>query len=356
MPLLPKVSVVLITYNHEKFIEEAIGSILNQDYKNFELIIIDDGSRDKTAEKIKVFNDPRIRYQYQENQGPSSAINAGLKAVHGSYIAIMSGDDIALPMRLSTQVNYLDHHPTISIVFSKVDIINETGVIFAKHPLAKLFNQFIDANMERHEMFRDLFFFGNKLNGVTPMFRHEAITKMGGFYTASLQLQDYLMWFDFLKHGEIGLLNQTLLQYRILNNSDNLSSKKNYKRIYFEQFAVFDKLLDNIDEGFFRETFKDDLLNKDFYGINAFNLEKAFVYMKHKEGLIKAIGLRNLFYLLQDEQFLAVYKHDYKKTLAEYYQLTNQAYINDENMLHPNMQFLLAFKRFLLRVIHYFFH
>src|SRR5579872_7310553 len=91
---LPLISVVLITYNHEKYIAEAIQSILDQTFTDFELIIVNDGSTDKTEEIIKSFNDKRINYIYQKNQGPSVTTNVGIMAAKGKYIAIMPGDDV----------------------------------------------------------------------------------------------------------------------------------------------------------------------------------------------------------------------------------------------------------------------
>ncbi|MBC1296726.1 glycosyltransferase family 2 protein, partial [Nostoc sp. UCD122] len=101
------ISVTMTTYNHDKYIGEAVESILNQTYTNFELIIVNDGSNDKTDEIIRKFRDERITYIYQENQGTSSAINRAILNSRGKYIAFMSGDDICYPHRLETQYNYL---------------------------------------------------------------------------------------------------------------------------------------------------------------------------------------------------------------------------------------------------------
>ena len=102
------ISVILSTHNDEKTISDAIKSILNQSYYNFELIIINDGSNDNTKQVIKSFNDKRIVYlENKKNIGRSRSRNNAIKISKGDFIAIIDGDDIAAPNRLHVQINYL---------------------------------------------------------------------------------------------------------------------------------------------------------------------------------------------------------------------------------------------------------
>ncbi len=103
----PKVSVVMPTFNGERFISIAIKSILSQTYTNFEFIIVDDGSTDKSASIIKNFYDDRIKYIYQDNRGPASAYNTGFKNATTDFIFVMDHDDISYPIRLEKQLEYL---------------------------------------------------------------------------------------------------------------------------------------------------------------------------------------------------------------------------------------------------------
>lgn len=102
MEALPRITVLLPVYNGGKYIRTAIHSILTQTYKNFELYIVDDGSTDNTKEVIGEFTDQRIRYEYIEHAGLSSAINYGLKNASCDIVARMDADDISLPKRLET--------------------------------------------------------------------------------------------------------------------------------------------------------------------------------------------------------------------------------------------------------------
>lgn len=113
----PRVTVLMPAYNAEKFLLESIGSILDQTFKDFEFLIIDDGSTDGSAEIIRSYSDPRIRFvQNTENLKLTATLNAGLALARGEYIARMDADDFSLPERLAKQVMFLDTHPAVGIV------------------------------------------------------------------------------------------------------------------------------------------------------------------------------------------------------------------------------------------------
>src|SRR5262249_52951798 len=122
----PLISVTIVTYNHEKFIGEAVASVLRQTFADFEAVVVDDGSTDRTGEIIRSFSDPRIRYLHQANQGPSGATNTALAACRGKYVAFMAGDDVLHPERLRRQRETYQRGPT-RLLFSGVEFIDEEG-------------------------------------------------------------------------------------------------------------------------------------------------------------------------------------------------------------------------------------
>ena len=111
---MPRVSVVMPAYNAEKYIGEAIDSILNQTFTDFEFIIIDDGSSDRTADIVKSYSDPRIRLLANErNSGIVASLNRGIQKATGKYIARMDADDYSRLDRIKKQVDFLDNHPEV---------------------------------------------------------------------------------------------------------------------------------------------------------------------------------------------------------------------------------------------------
>jgi glycosyltransferase involved in cell wall biosynthesis len=121
------VSILLPVYNEEKCVSEAVYSILAQSYKNYELLIINDGSIDKTGEVILSIKDDRIKYYSRAHLGIVNQLNFGLSIAKGELIARMDADDVCHPNRLEKQIKYLDEHPEISLVGSNIVIINEEG-------------------------------------------------------------------------------------------------------------------------------------------------------------------------------------------------------------------------------------
>jgi teichuronic acid biosynthesis glycosyltransferase TuaG len=117
----PLVSIIMPAYNAEKFIEESINSVIGQTFTNWELVIIDDGSIDNTADIVKrhAINDHRIKYFYQENGRQGKARNAGLKNSKGAFIAFLDADDLWLPDKLTIQVNELSSLSNIDLLFTQ---------------------------------------------------------------------------------------------------------------------------------------------------------------------------------------------------------------------------------------------
>ena len=128
---MTNVSVIIPTYNCDRYIDQAIASVLEQTYTDYELIIVDDGSTDDTAQVIKSYGD-RINYIYQANQGVAQARNRGLAAAQGQYIAFLDQDDVFLPNKLGEQVSCFELHSDAGIIHSGWQRVNCGGEILGK--------------------------------------------------------------------------------------------------------------------------------------------------------------------------------------------------------------------------------
>jgi glycosyltransferase involved in cell wall biosynthesis len=135
---MKKVSVIIPVYGVDKYIGTTLESVLAQTYKNFELLIIDDGSPDRSIKICQQFNDPRIKIIRQENRGPSGARNTGIRQSKGEYLAFIDGDDIWLPEKLEKQVNHLETSPDVGVSFSCTAFIDESGQRLGIYQLPKL--------------------------------------------------------------------------------------------------------------------------------------------------------------------------------------------------------------------------
>lgn len=239
---MPKVSVILTSYNHGKFILESITSVLNQTFSDFELIIIDDASTDNSWEIITSFKDPRIRaIQNPRNMSKGNIKRTVDKYEMGEYIAVHHSDDVWEPTKLEKQVAHLDHYPDIAAVFTQVKVISEEGLPFADitSHLELVFEQ---PNRSRFEWLNYFFYKGNALAHPSVLIRTNCYKKYT-FKKALIQVPDYDFWVKLCLDHEIYILQEKLMRLRILDNAKNVSASRPDSRIRW-QFEYF-QLLEN---------------------------------------------------------------------------------------------------------------
>ena len=203
---MPRVSVLTPVYNAEKYIGDAIGSILSQTFTDFEFIIINDGSTDNTAKIVRKYaaQDKRIKFiDSKKNLGVSAVRNKLLDSARGEYIAYQDADDISVPNRLETQVKFLDENPDVTVVggamlaFPRPELI-----VVPKNP------KIMD------------FCIANAVSNPTVMFRRADVMAIGLRYNPALRTaEDYDFWVRLVKHYNIHNLPNILVNYRVSGTS-----------------------------------------------------------------------------------------------------------------------------------------
>ena len=218
-----KVTVAIASYNHAPFVKEAIQSALSQIGCDLEVIVVDDGSTDGTVDEIRKINDPRLRLIcFQQNQGACIALNRAIQEGTGEYVAVLNSDDVFLSEKLQKQLAFLNANPPIGAVFGFPCFIDENGI-----PLkTSEFNVFEHPNRSRYEWMRYLFDYGNVLCHPTVLIRRECYRKHGYYDPRLAQAPDYDFWLRILLKEEIHILNEPLINYRILPDGLNASSSR----------------------------------------------------------------------------------------------------------------------------------
>ena len=126
--LTPKLSVVMSVLNGEPYLREAVESILNQTFEDFEFIVLDDGSTDNTVQILESYDDPRmVRLYNPANLGLPKSFNRGLSVCRGEFIVRQDADDMSMPSRFMTQLHYLERHPDIGVLGTQMDVVDERG-------------------------------------------------------------------------------------------------------------------------------------------------------------------------------------------------------------------------------------
>lgn len=205
----PLVSMVIPVFNQGEFAVQAIDSVLSQRYPHVQAIVVDDGSTDGTAELVASRFGDRITLIRQNNAGPSAASNAALRVARGEFIALMGGDDLCTPDRLSHQVSILSSGEW-DIVLSRPDLIDENGEPLddARYPV------FFEPR--RHDsIFASLFFDDNYFCAPSATMHRRVVDAIGGFHAGLIQLQDYDYWLRATGQGlRIGLFDHRVVKYR----------------------------------------------------------------------------------------------------------------------------------------------
>jgi glycosyltransferase involved in cell wall biosynthesis len=212
----PLVSVIMPVYNAEKFLKQAIDSILEQTYTNFELIAINDGSSDGSEKILNEYakQDKRLKVISQKNQGIVGTLNRGIGEAKGEYIARMDGDDVSFPRRFEQQVAVLLEQKNIVLVAGGFEIIDEENEF--------LYREVIPAHnrdLKRSMLLR------NPIAHGSVMFRKSAIDTVGGYSNSFGPTEDFELWSRLSLVGDFVALENTIFRWRV--NSTGITSNNN---------------------------------------------------------------------------------------------------------------------------------
>jgi len=219
---LPLISVIIPVFNGERFLEEAVASVVRQEHSPLEIIIIDDGSTDRTAEIAQSFAE-HIRYLRQSNSGPSAARNRGLETARGSIITFLDADDLWPPGKLNHQLSYLINYPSVEIVMGRTQLMRLSAVIDGR-PLFEHFRQP-----------------GLSVNLGAALFRRSAFERVGSFDEAMRYSED-VDWFMRARERalSIGVIEAVTLLYRL--HDQNMTRERDLSNLNF--FKALKKSLD----------------------------------------------------------------------------------------------------------------
>ena len=232
------VSIGMSVYNCSKFVEDAIVSVLKQTYTNWELIIVNDGSTDDTLEKIKTFKDGRIKvFSDNENRGLPTRLNECIELSRGFYFARMDGDDIMMPNRLETQVNYLETHTDIDVVGSLAIMIDEKTKDFAKK------TKYVPQSLN------DVISSGSYFIHPTVM-GHLGWFKQHKYDTEAYRVEDFELWVRTFESSNFFISDDYLLFYREVMTT----YRSKYYQSYLSTKKVLQKYKDKMPDSLYYST------------------------------------------------------------------------------------------------------
>ncbi|CAA9203643.1 hypothetical protein FLA105534_04823 [Flavobacterium bizetiae] len=268
--LNPKITVLMPVYNCELYIKETIDSILDQTFTDFEFLIIDDASTDKTIDIIKAYNDSRIKLIVKPfNTGYTNSLNHGLKIAKGEYIARMDGDDISIVERFEKQVKLLDENIDVAVCGTLFNIIGTSNTVVVP---------------QNHEDIKLGMLKKCCLGHPTVMIRKSYLEKFALNYDVTKEpAEDYDLWTRLLPMAKLHNLQEVLLSYRV--HTSQVSQKRNIQQ---RDIALEIKvnLLNNLN--FEKKNESQDLLRKIILNEEIFSFKEMEQFQYLKNNLLKA--------------------------------------------------------------------
>lgn len=249
------VSVVVPLFNHSAFVGKAVASILAQTLGDLELIVVDDGSTDDGAAVVAGIPDSRLVLLRCERGGTSRALNAGIRAARGSFVAIMGSDDVSEPERLSVQTRDMERSG-LDAVFCLPTLIDEDDRPFPLPAVSSQFKTFSEAAPKK--LLRNLFYEGNFICAPTMCARREVFDLVGPFHEGLIQVQDWQYWIRMAGRGlSFAARDEHLVRYR--RHGRNLSSETRKLAAYREFVFVWRNFFAEAVPRLVRQAFSDIL-------------------------------------------------------------------------------------------------
>ncbi|MBW1248163.1 glycosyltransferase [Pseudomonas tolaasii] len=333
----PTVSVIMPTYNHAPFVEQAIRSVLSQRDVDFELLVSDDGSSDTTRDVVASIKDERITFfPNTVNRGACVVTNELIQRSSGEFIALINSDDHwSVDDKLAYQVKILREYPTIGATFGRARFVDKHDVPMDKSsfPTGSVFDQ---DNRSQGLWLRRFFDLGNCICHPTMLIRKACYDDVGLYSNRMRQLPDFDMWVKVVKKYDIHVSEHELINFRIMPG-ENASSQTatNSIRTINEHYLIAESFFDNVSAKVLIEGFSDILVCKDVPTQEHVDIESALLFFNHNQWLgapYKMIGLLKLNALLNSPAHFSILKRDYSIDDRWF-----QAQMGEIDVLRPKM-------------------
>ena len=222
MTSTPLVSIICLCYNHENFVKESLDSVVNQSYKNIQIIIVDDYSSDNSVSEIEnwIKNHSDVTFiKNSKNMGNNLSFNQVLPLVKGDYVIDFATDDVLFEDTIASQIEAFHQNPSAALVFGNAELVNEKGKHLSYHFHTNSAQKVLDTSLHKTNCI-SLLKGGNCMCSVSAMMKKSVVDTLKG-YDESLFYEDLDFWFRLSKQYSITFIDQPLVQKRVINTSQS---------------------------------------------------------------------------------------------------------------------------------------
>lgn len=319
---MPKVSVLMPNYNYSAYVAEAIQSVLDQTFTDFQLVISDDCSTDASAEVIRRFTDPRIRFIQQEhNLGLVGNYNTLVMEGCGDYLAFINSDDVWKPDKLGKQVALMEEKPNIGACFTQVDMIGNAIPAVSE-------SLFCTGNQTNAAYLRQLYLYGNLFCYPSVLLRASATAGCLMQNGALRQLPDFDLWCRLLCVTDVAVVEEKLTSFRFHKEVENISTmnRVNGIRAGREGGWILADMITALPDDLFREAFSEFFRDQKAASPEALRCERYFLMLDVESfvGHLDEYALRYYYQNAQDPAFLRCMEEQYRYTWRDLHAYTGR--------------------------------
>lgn len=314
------VSVCINSYNSSKYMLDTINSVINQTYKNLQIIVLDDCSTDNTVDIVKSIDDERIEiHSTYKNSVYTYAYNESLKYVKGEYVARLDADDLFTPEKIEKQVKFLEENKEYGACFTKVQVIDEDGNT-GSADLQNLQKVFDFDNCTRAEMYRHFYDNSNRLCHSSSLIRTSVMKTVGDYDVTLYNVHDFDYWMRLITICPIYIIPEPLTLYRSGGASSENTSER-FNALYTELVRVIYRSLNLCPDELFLKAFEDKLRLKGEHTKREVEIEKALLLLEgpltHKGNPV--LALYKFSELFKDEENVKIAREKFGFKLHDLY-------------------------------------
>jgi hypothetical protein len=306
------IGAVIPTFNHASFVGSAIESFLEQDHPVSEIVVVDDGSTDETAEIIHSYGDPRVRYLSTQRVGPGAALNAGIGTMESDVIAFLGSDDLALSHRTEHDL-WMLQNLEIDAITSLPAIIDESGGHRGNAAAGFLF----PPEDPRHpiDVLRLLWRDGNYICNPAVSMRREAYWRFGGSPHGLIHLHDFMLWVRLAGALRLGGSTERTTEYRRSRKAGSLSAERAGSRLQLELEWAFDRFFDTCEPDVFARAFT-SALPPTRQAAPVVAIDAIPMFLDHQFDFVRRKGVQKAISALENDES--------RRVLRDVYDLTEQ--------------------------------
>jgi len=227
----PRVSILVPAYNRANYLPETLASALAQTFADIEIIVVDDGSTDATAQVARAIADPRIRYIYQNNRGVSAALNTAWRAARGEYLAMLGSDDVFLPTQIETLLRLLENDSTLGLAYARAQAMDAQG-----NPLPQILG--VAPKFAGRELASLLY--GDCVCSVACLMRRAVMAQVNGFDETLIANEDWDIWIRMAETTHFAFCDEILARYRMHPTSLTGARSTHYQRVILDRVRLIE--------------------------------------------------------------------------------------------------------------------